>query len=847
MRDDGTAAEVEAPRRHIIKRPRLTRLLDQADARILMLVAPAGYGKTTLAREWIEAGQREMLWLEATPALNDLATFAIRLRDVLRRAFPAVEIRIEDRLRAGGPTLEPEVLAASMTEAVGEWFERVWLVIDDYQHLESPQVQTLLHSFLVGAHANALIATRRRPDWATARRLVYGELLELGQNALAMTYEEAAEVLGGANRTKAMGLIALADGWPAILGLVADGASGDFPRDALPASLYDFFAEELYQSASRQTQETLTRLAVAPKIDAGVAEVLLSDEASVALAEATRLGLLHYDEGAASYRMHSLFKDFLRRRHVARAEDVVSAAVSSLSDHYLANGQFDELFAVVTESGSLELSNNVTNRALMQLLTDDRIEAVGPWLEHSRATRLETPAADLAAAEFAFRDGRYGEAEVFASQSAAKFETTSPLTARAWFRAGLSAYHENRSSQAVEHHHRALETATRESERLQAVWGLLIATLELEGDTTPWMAELEVAAETDPASRLRLANARLATAHRFGGIDEATADAEAVLALVERVPDPMVTSAFLNSFASCLVLSAQYRRALDIVEQEIAVIKEFQLNFAMPHALASRIAANMGLRRFRESTRDLLVARQTAERARDDFSLGNLAANRIRLMLAQGRPDEAANVAAETLLPALKSLQGEVIAAQALALAASGKTEDARQHLATARSLTRSNETLAFASWAHVVAASVEGDENVANLAADTYAKLRPRGCMHPLVCAYRAHPRLLVLLKTNDDVAREIRNLVDRANDQTLAKSAGFDVTLNSTGDLSPRETEVLRLLGEGLANREIANRLFISEVTAKVHVRNIFDKLGVRTRTAAALLASSYLADGD
>ena len=49
----GIETAVEAARRYIIKRPRLTRLLDNANARVLMLIAPAGFGKTTLAREWV--------------------------------------------------------------------------------------------------------------------------------------------------------------------------------------------------------------------------------------------------------------------------------------------------------------------------------------------------------------------------------------------------------------------------------------------------------------------------------------------------------------------------------------------------------------------------------------------------------------------------------------------------------------------------------------------------------------------------------------------------------------------------------------------------------------------------
>ncbi|GAA2145722.1 response regulator transcription factor [Kitasatospora kazusensis] len=51
----------------------------------------------------------------------------------------------------------------------------------------------------------------------------------------------------------------------------------------------------------------------------------------------------------------------------------------------------------------------------------------------------------------------------------------------------------------------------------------------------------------------------------------------------------------------------------------------------------------------------------------------------------------------------------------------------------------------------------------------------------------------------------------------------------------LSPRETEILGLLAEGLANRQISKRLFISEATVKTHLVHIYDKLGVDSRTAA------------
>ena len=62
-----------------------------------------------------------------------------------------------------------------------------------------------------------------------------------------------------------------------------------------------------------------------------------------------------------------------------------------------------------------------------------------------------------------------------------------------------------------------------------------------------------------------------------------------------------------------------------------------------------------------------------------------------------------------------------------------------------------------------------------------------------------------------------------------------------DSTGPLAPREVEVARLVGEGLTNKQIAARLFISDRTVATHVRNIMDKLGFATRAQIASWVSS------
>jgi DNA-binding NarL/FixJ family response regulator len=81
------------------------------------------------------------------------------------------------------------------------------------------------------------------------------------------------------------------------------------------------------------------------------------------------------------------------------------------------------------------------------------------------------------------------------------------------------------------------------------------------------------------------------------------------------------------------------------------------------------------------------------------------------------------------------------------------------------------------------------------------------------------------------------LEDLYRRTNDLALARRAGIRTRATRRPDqlLTPREMDVLELLAQGYRNREIANALYISESTTKVHIRHLFEKLGVRTRAEA------------
>src|SRR3989440_4901532 len=86
--DEGTNTTVAAAQRHIIERPRLTKLLDESTARVILLVAPAGYGKTTLARQWM-AAKPTPAWYSCRQESSDIAALALGLAQAAKDFRPA--------------------------------------------------------------------------------------------------------------------------------------------------------------------------------------------------------------------------------------------------------------------------------------------------------------------------------------------------------------------------------------------------------------------------------------------------------------------------------------------------------------------------------------------------------------------------------------------------------------------------------------------------------------------------------------------------------------------------------------------------------------------------------------
>ena len=129
------------------------------------------------------------------------------------------------------------------------------------------------------------------------------------------------------------------------------------------------------------------------------------------------------------------------------------------------------------------------------------------------------------------------------------------------------------------------------------------------------------------------------------------------------------------------------------------------------------------------------------------------------------------------------------------------------------------------------------------------FATAEELGAWDPVVCALRASRELAGVASADSDLRRQLERLYAKSSDLGLARQAGFRTrtSLRPHQVLSPRELEVLGLIAQGMRNRDIASALFISQSTAKVHVRHVLEKLGVRTRAEAVARYERFAAEAD
>jgi DNA-binding NarL/FixJ family response regulator len=308
----------------------------------------------------------------------------------------------------------------------------------------------------------------------------------------------------------------------------------------------------------------------------------------------------------------------------------------------------------------------------------------------------------------------------------------------------------------------------------------------------------------------------------------------------------MVQTAFLNSYANGLILMARYEEARDASQLEVELARDFSIDFVVPHALLMRAWAALGLRRFSQCQRAVSAAWRAAQD--DVYVLVAGAVLDAKRNLFIGRPDEAlVSLSRHWQWDPMPAIQGEYFATKALALSAMGDLDGALIACEEAASTTDTMETHVLLECVRAVVSLKKQSPRSRQDAIRAFRVAVEVGNLDAFVSGYRIYPPLLAPACSAPEFQRHIWPLLSRARDVPIARRAGLSPHELPQAQLTRREEEVLTLLTQGLTNREIAERLFVAEVTVKVHVRHILAKLGVRSRTEAAIRAAVASRDTD
>jgi DNA-binding CsgD family transcriptional regulator len=829
-------------RRRIIERPRLIRAHDRSEPRVRMLVADPGWGKTTLAEQWAAREGRRVGWYRARRSAADVSVVARGLVAAAGEVVPHAGSRLLQRLSVtADPEREATLLAEMLAEDLEDWPGRSWIVIDDYQHLAaSTASEAFVETVVSRSPVQLLVAGALRPSWATAAAVLSGEVLEVPEVALAMTAEEVNEVLGDTRAALGRGLIALARGWPAVVGLAGMTPDARQPDAELPEELYDFFAEELWRGLEPTVRTGLAILAEMPLVDRELATTILGEgRAEEVCDEAVGLGIVDERDGYLEF--HPLIAAFFEQKLVSGGGDPTADVLCDVTAHYRVRGELDAAFDLAERIGRPRDVDLFVSESMDELLDRARLATLEQWVLRAGTRVGETGTMLLAQAEIALRHGRHLVAQALTERVLREGDTS--LAYRAYSAGAKAAHVGGRENAAMSLFLNAERTAPDEDARRRVKWGELTAAIDLELDRShDLFHDLEATAthQLDATESIQVADKRILMGLRWGSVPSLS-EAKRVAELLPSVADPVLRCSFGSTFSCALNLASEYKHALRVATAMIEEATEYRVGFALPYGYLMRGAALAGLRRFDEAHVALAASLQNAFSCSDTFGQQAVYAGRVRAFLHEAKVAEACALEPPDLSDSLPAMRGEVWASRGLALACLGRLDEAQKCIQAVQGITRAIEPRMLMCAVDAVVALKARDSACKSTLRHFVATASSAGGVDFLVTAYRANPDLLTALLRDSVTAEEVGYVISRASDRALADSLGIDLleTVDPASFLTAREKEVYGLLCEGLSNTDIASRLFISPETVKVHVRHVYDKLGIRSRTALALNA--------
>jgi len=377
-----------------IRRPSLIERLARGDSRpIVSVVAPPGYGKTTLLAQWAERNGQAFAWVSVDEQDNDPKVLLSYVAEALDAVQP-VGARVFDALASPASSV-PGTVVPRIATAFASMTAPVALVLDDVHALRDSECRAALSVLAdhVPTGSRLVLAGRDQPPLRVARLRAEGRIAEIGPGDLALDAGEAASLLRGAGVALGAEEVAVlherTEGWPAGLylaalclregGSLARAAASFGGDDRLVA---EYLEAEFLARIPVRHREFLTRTAVLERMSGSLVEAVLQAPGSAAtLAELARSNLLlvPLDRRGAWYRYHHLFQDMLLAELERTEPGLVPVLRRRAADWCQRNGLPEEGLEYSMAAGDVDAAARLVETLWTPALRQARVSTLQQW------------------------------------------------------------------------------------------------------------------------------------------------------------------------------------------------------------------------------------------------------------------------------------------------------------------------------------------------------------------------------------------------------------------------------------------------------------------------------------
>ena len=414
-----------------VRRSSLIERLGRGDPRpIVSVVAPAGYGKTTLLSQWAERNGQAFAWVSVDEADNDPKVLLSYVAAALNAVEP-IDERVFDALASPGSSV-PGSVVPRLGTAFSSMTSPVVLVLDDVHVLRNSECRAALSVLAdhVPAGSRLALAGRAEPPLRVARLRAEGKIMEIGPDDLSLTRGEAASLLRSVDLTLAEDAVAelheRTEGWAAGLYLAAlylrEGgslatAAVSFGGDDRLVSAY--MESEFLSQISRRQRVFLTRTAVLERMCGPLCEAVLEMGGSAAvLADLAgpNLLLVPLDRRGEWYRYHHLFRDMLLAELHRLEPELIPVLRRRAAGWYLRNGWPEEALEYSMAAEDVDGAARLVGQLVVPAYRQGRVTTIQRWFGwlEDRGGIEGYPMAAVLASLFSALTGRPVDAERWA-------------------------------------------------------------------------------------------------------------------------------------------------------------------------------------------------------------------------------------------------------------------------------------------------------------------------------------------------------------------------------------------------------------------------------------------------